>query len=414
MRILHIISQKPDETGSGIFAKNLLRIGSIKGYEQALIAGISSKDKKLEGVYGDTAFYKVVFDTEALPFPVPGMSDVMPYESTKYKDMNLHMLQAWKNAFKDAVIQAVENFKPQIIISHHLWILTAMVRELLPEIPIIAICHGTDLRQLDYAVDYSNYVINGVRNIDKIIALSHHQREIIAEKYGVQMDKIFVTGGGYDETIFYPIEDKPKTKPVNIIYAGKLSFAKGVNSLIKALSLLTYGKDEINLVLAGSGSGAQEESIKILAQSCPYNVGFLGKVDQKTLAQAFRESHIFVLPSFYEGLSLVVIEALASNLRVVTNDLPGMQQWMGKDIAESGALSFVKLPLMEGIDKPLENELPDYERRLASALIGQIDEVKFVNPISVDVAEIIRRKFSWEAVFAKIEDVIRSISSTYR
>lgn len=411
MRILHIISQKPGETGSGIFAENLLRIGSMKGYDQALIAGVSSKDKKwnIDGL-SDEAFYRVVFETEELPFSVPGMSDVMPYESTKYSDMDEEMLKGWKAAFRSVISEAARSFKPDIIISHHLWILTAYVKELMPDIPVIAICHGTDLRQLDSVLKHRDYVINGVSKLERIIALSNHQREAIAEKYGVQRDKIIVTGGGYDESIFYPRLVKPAAKPVKLIYAGKLSFAKGVNSLIKAMTLLPYDSDEISLAFAGSGTGAQEKSIMSLAENSPYPIRFLGKISQTELGQAYREAHIFVLPSFYEGLSLVTIEALASGLRVVVNDLPGMQQWMGKDTAESGAVSFVKLPLLEGIDKPLESELPDYERRLASALRQQINAVKAGKSIPIDVPAIIKSRFSWEAVFDKIEKVI----CTYR
>lgn len=411
MRILHIISQKPGETGSGIFAENLLRIGGMKGYEQALIAGVSSKDKKWDiGGLSDETFYKVEFETQELPFPVPGMSDVMPYESTKYCDMDEKMLKKWKAAFKSVIVEAARSFKPDMIISHHLWILTAYVKELLPDIAAIAICHGTDLRQLDCASRHRDYVINGVRKLEGIIAPSSHQRDAVVEKYGVQRDRIMVTGGGYDESIFYPPGVKPAAKPIKLIYAGKLSFAKGVNSLITAMSLLSYGADEISLALAGSGSGVQEKVIRALAESSPCSIEFLGKISQPALGQAYRESHIFILPSYYEGLSLVTIEALASGLRVVANDLPGMRQWMGKDIAKSGVVSFVKLPVLEGIDKPLESEMPNYERRLASALRQQIDDVKYGKSIPIDVPAIIKSRFSWEAVFDKIEKVI----CTYR
>ncbi|MCQ1530148.1 glycosyltransferase family 4 protein [Lutispora saccharofermentans] len=412
MRILHIISQKPGETGSGIFAESLLRIGGMKGYEQALIAGVSLKDKKRDiAGLSDEAFYKVVFETEELPFPVPGMSDVMPYESTKYCDMDAEMLRKWKAAFGSVIVEAARSFKPDMIIAHHLWMLTAYAKELLPDIPVIVICHGTDLRQLDCASKHRDYVIRGARKLEGIIALSSHQQDVIAERYGVQRDRIIVAGGGYDESIFYPPKVKPAAKPIKLIYAGKLSFAKGVNSLIEAMSLLPYEGDEISLALAGSGAGAQEKAIMALAKSSPYPVEFLGKISQPALGQAYRESHIFVLPSYYEGLSLVTIEALASGLRVVANDLPGMQQWMGEDIVGSGAVSFVKLPALESIDKPLESEMPGYERRLASALRRQIDEVKAGKPVHIDIPEIIKSRFSWEAVFNKIEEAIRVTSA---
>jgi hypothetical protein len=45
-------------------------------------------------------FYPVKFESEELPFPVVGMSNVMPYKSTRYMDLTSDMLKAWKKSFK--------------------------------------------------------------------------------------------------------------------------------------------------------------------------------------------------------------------------------------------------------------------------------------------------------------------------
>ena len=53
----------------------------------------------------------------ALPFPIPGMSDRMPYPSTKYREMGQEMHRCWKEAFRRVVDQAVHEFQPDIILS---------------------------------------------------------------------------------------------------------------------------------------------------------------------------------------------------------------------------------------------------------------------------------------------------------
>lgn len=60
----------------------------------------------------------------------------------------------------------------------------------------------------------------------------------------------------------------------------------------------------------------------------PYPVEFLGKLPQPELAKEYQRSDIFVLPSFFDGLPLTVIEAIACGDKVVVTDLPGIQDWL--------------------------------------------------------------------------------------
>jgi hypothetical protein len=99
-KILQILGQKPGETGSGIFLKSLVREMAKKEYTQGVLAGISSKDLDIIIEMQEANFYPVLFDTKELPFSVPGMSDVMPYDSTRYIDMDEEMYFKWKNSFK--------------------------------------------------------------------------------------------------------------------------------------------------------------------------------------------------------------------------------------------------------------------------------------------------------------------------
>lgn len=101
---------------------------------------------------------------------------------------------------------------------------------------------------------------------------------------------------------------------------------------------------KIEVWLAGGyGNQLEYETIKKLADQSPYPVKFLGRLDQPQLAERMNQADVFVLPSFYEGLPLVVIEALACGLQVVCTDLPGVRPWLEENIGTC-PVKFVSLP----------------------------------------------------------------------
>ena len=130
---------------------------------------------------------------------------------------------------------------------------------------------------------------------------------------------------------------------------------------------------KIEVWLAGGyGNQLEYETIKKLADQSPYPVKFLGRLDQPQLAERMNQADVFVLPSFYEGLPLVVIEALACGLQVVCTDLPGVRPWLEENIGTC-AVRFVPLPAIVNADEPVEQELPQFERRLAEAIAESLE-----------------------------------------
>ena len=405
-KILHLIAQKPDYTGSGIYLQGIIKEAAKKLYPQALVAGISQDDEMDGFQFPSTmALYPVYFDTEELPFPVVGMSDTMPYPSTKYKELTPSMYLLWRQAFVKAIKNALDNFKPDLIISHHLWLLSALVKELAPEIPVICISHATDLRQLELAPQFTDEVIAGCSRVERVMALNDFQAERIASIHKIPGESITIGGVGFNPAIFYPPAHREKNKVKKIIYAGKLSHAKGIISLFRACELLYPEEPNFELFLFGSGDGKEEKKIAAMAKRVSFKLTAPGTVSQPELGNVFRQGDVFVLPSFYEGLPLVVVEALASGLRVVVSDLPGLRSWLGDEINHSGLVSYVPLPGMVKADKPIIGELPVFESRLKNALLAQINQPPADRPATSPKIKQAIAKLSWFGVFEKIENL---------
>ena len=371
MRILNVTAQKPNSTGSGIFLTELMKEFANGGHEQALVAGVYPQEET--PVPEHVIFYPVYFEQGKLNFPIVGMSDEMPYPSTRYRDLTPDMEEAFKESFLMQLEKAVEELNPDLILCHHLYLLTAIVREHFPERKVCGFCHNTDLRQMQKTNLERNYIAGQIRRLDKIFALHAEQKRTIQDIYDVPKEKIQVIGMGYNNRIFKNESQRQEDGVTRIIFAGKISVKKGVESLIRSLSYMDYEKDTMELLLAG-GAGNEEEYRQIveLAKACPYPVKFLGKLPQVELAKVYNSCEIFALLSFSEGLPLTVIEALACGDRVVMTDLPGVREWLGA-YASGADVRYVTLPLMRNVDEAVPASLPDFERRIAQRIREAVD-----------------------------------------
>ncbi len=405
MRILSITAQKPNSTGSGVYLTELVKEYAGDGHEQAVVAGIYEEDKVElpDGVL----FYPVYFYSEKLPYPIAGMSDEMPYESTRYCDMTPEMTRQFREGFLGVIERAVEEFQPELILCHHLYLLTAIVRERFPQHVIYGFCHNTDLRQMQKTGLEREFIREQIKKLDHIFVPQKAQEEGVRDIYGIEPEQITRLGMGYNSQIFYRKEKEDteggpeQKKGVHLVFAGKITQKKGVKSLLRAMCLLAeredFAKEQITLYLAGStGNPKEYAEICELAKECPCNVEFLGRLTQTELADVYNVCDIFTLPSFFEGIPLVAIEALACGDRVVMTDLPGIRDWFAEAL-QGADIRYVSMPRMACADEPVEEELPAFEERLADALA---DAIRQKATKSVDVSRI-----SWKGISRNVLNI---------
>ena len=376
MRILTISAQKPDSTGSGVFLAQIARSFKDAGHDVSVICGVAPDDDPAASLAEGVSVRPVVFETEELPFPVCGMSDVMPYRATRYRDLSPEMAERFKEAFARAIVEEDERFQPDLVICHHLYLATAVARQTLAHRRVCAVCHSTDLRQYAQHGLQRDFIKQQIRALDRILALHEAQAEKIEQLFGVDPSRVSLIGTGYDAAVFNRDDAGsprvPQGAEARLLYVGKIGIAKGVESLLAASDLLASAGTAFSLDLVGGHSDEGEyRRIVDRAGRCTVEPRFLGKVSTERLVDAYRASDVFVLPSFFEGLPLVIAEALACGCKVVTADLPGIRQFYGRFLPDA-PIVYVEPPRMQDVDRPCEDELPAYERRLADALARAI------------------------------------------
>lgn len=400
MKILHLLSQRPDSTGSGIYVQAMIREAASQGFDNYLVAGLcaSGCDENV-CIASDKSLF-LQFHNADVSFPIPGMSDVMPYDSSRFCDLSEENLSEYETAFTILLQRAVAQFKPDVMHSHHLWIVSSLTRRLFPHIPLVTTCHGSDLRQFQNCKHLQDKVLRGCREIDFVMALSQAQKDEIIRLYDIAADKIIVIGAGYNDTLFYPIQ-KPAPNPVQLVYVGKLSNAKGVPWLLRALALIRLPEWQLHLV--GSGSGEEKEYCLGLAEKLGNKIIVHGALPQESLAKILRQSHILVLPSFFEGLPLVILEGLASGCRIVATDLPGVKELIGN--AETDFINLVPTPRLRFIDQPYAEDEMVFEQQLGEALKQQIGAAVSSADIDLSPIQDTLDAYTWTGIFNKVKQV---------
>ena len=109
--------------------------------------------------------------------------------------------------------------------------------------------------------------------------------------------------------------DKRYSKQV--IFAGRLSHEKGINSLISISQKLT---DDIHLIILGAGP--EEEKIKDLVKNHK-NIHFFGYQNKNQTISLIRGSDILIHPSLHEGISSTILEAMACKTAIIASDVGG-------------------------------------------------------------------------------------------
>ena len=404
--LIQILGQRPAMTGSGIYLQALYNAAKAAGYKQAVI-GAAVKDspyKDLDGVAKDD-FYPVIFNSKELPFDPFGMSDNMPYPSSQYKNMTEVEKEKFLNCYFSRLEEALERLNDPVIITHHLWLLSAGIAERFQNLKVMAICHGTGIRQLRQNPGFSKKIKEGLSYVDQVFALNDEQKKLIIDHFSIPAERIKVTGLGYNSQYFsFPTEveirDKREKEGVELVYVGKLSHSKGVNSLIRAIEQVDASN--LKVIFIGSGQGAEAQEIKDRANNLKHEVEFTGQISQAEVAERMKIADLLCLPSFYEGFALVILEALASGLRVVSSDLPGVKDKIPDYIKEAGTITFVDLPELKDVDRPVESDLPAYEKRLAEAIRDQLENINQLDFLrDIKYLEAVR-SLNWKSVFEMI------------
>ena len=402
-RILHVLSQRPSRTGSGVTLEALVSEAHRAGWEQAVVVGAPADDPRPDvGPLPADAIDPLVFGSRALPFALPGMSDVMPYATSVFSELSSAELAAYGQAWARHLPQVVARVRPDVIHVHHVWLVASLLKDVAPAIPVVVHGHATGLRQMELCPQLAADVRRGCARNEAFLALTHEHAERTLAKLPVEPERVHVVGAGYRDDVFTEAVHPPLDGR-HLVAVGKLSRAKGIPWLLEAFARLAERHQDVRLHLVGAGVGEEAAAIGRQAAALAPRVVLHGRAPTSDLARLMGQSDVFVLPSLYEGLPLVVIEALASGCRAVCTALPGVTSEL---VPRTGdAIDLVPLPRLEHSDQPMAADEPAFVDALESSLEAALAKGRRTTPLALEA-------FTWRAVFERVEAVWHSVLRT--
>ncbi len=213
----------------------------------------------------------------------------------------------------------------------------------------------------------------------------------ITGRLGTDPARFTIVPGAVDTTRFVPdaAARDPRAPPV-LLYHGRVDRRKGVLDMIEALRRLRGEGLDFRLVVSGIGPDLEETARRLAETGLDAITTMRGYVDYDQAPQAYAGADIFVSPTYAEGFSNTILEAMATGLATISCRVVGVVDCLRDNdnglLTEPGDIA----GLASGLRRLITDR--DLRRRLAATAFEEC-----------------RRVYSWSAVAGRIMDVYADV-----
>jgi glycosyltransferase involved in cell wall biosynthesis len=131
----------------------------------------------------------------------------------------------------------------------------------------------------------------------------------------------------------FPVAPIADGGPLRLICVARLIERKGQHHLIAALRRLTDEGFDITLELVGEGDARAANEALARRLGLDGRVTFAGYVPRERIAARYAAAHVFVLPSYNEGMSVATLEAMAAGLPTVVTRTGGAEDLVDEGVS---------------------------------------------------------------------------------
>ena len=304
MRIMLVNHFPLDGSGSGTYTKNIAVHLAMRGHQVCVVFPENEAPQEIPGVsMRYVRFSRYVPRKDALPFNFPCFT-THPRSVTTFGDLDGGELAQYLTAFDTAIMQAIDEFKPELIHAQHVWCLAWLSAQ--HGIPTVITTHGTDLMGCEKWPEFQGFAELAAKRCEKIIAVSGDNMRALHCRFPETVERTVLLHNGYNEDVFFPVdanrEELMSSLGINyngeqiVLFVGKLTAFKGADTLLRAAKQyerLEKGKI-ITLIV---GSGDERKKLEALKDSLGLKgVFFLGHREQEELRRLYSTADVLAVP----------------------------------------------------------------------------------------------------------------------
>jgi len=253
---------------------------------------------------------------------------------------------------------------------------------------VIIHVHGAEFKQfyLDESSEFKKkYIRSILKKANKVIVLSEDWKEFFLDI--CDKEKIIVM---YNSIIIPPKEDK-SYKNINILFLGRLGERKGMYDLLSIMPNILKNNKNIKVNLLGDGD---VEQVKQICKDKRINnqVKVLGWVKGIAKEKIIKESTIFVLPSYNEGMPMSVLESMGYSLPIISTNVGG-----------------ISCQVQNGINGFLIN--PGDKIKLEECMTKLINSEELRKKMGRESYELVKYKFNIRSTLTQLEKLYKELMS---
>lgn len=314
-----------------------------------------------------------------------------------FRSNPLEML-SWAFLSVKYINRNLNNLKTDLIMAHFAIPggIPAVYFKIRKKIPYILFSHGQDIPWfspkelfLYHLVLY--YPIRYIcRRAKWIVSLTDMRMSLVKNLIGKNYQhRCLVIPNGCNTDFFTPSNADRKRNDLVLLFTGRLTKQKDPFTLLKALSYLKKSGVLFRLDIIGDGPLKKKMISYIAKKGLTEKVRFAGWVSREEIRMFYQQSDLLIVCSLDEGMSLAILETMATGLFIITTPVSG-----------------IKEHIVEGVN----GGVYPYQDSLALANAIEVfyrNQFKSQRRIPEKILEKTRHDISWEKVIQKIDILLR-------
>ncbi len=187
----------------------------------------------------------------------------------------------------------------------------------------------------------------------------------------------------------------PKDNKI-VLFLGRVSPIKGLDTLIPAFSKVTKRIPDVMLIIVGGDDRGYLDEIKKLVEvnTLSERVVFTGMLMGKEKEAAYRNADVFVVPSISESFGMSAVEAMQGGIATILTD--------GVGIAEDARRAHAAVVIKKDVDE------------LANAIVGLLEDTSRRGELGRNAMKFVDEEYSEASVAKKMEDAYRQVIEVKR